>query len=162
MKLFVRRMTEGDFAGILPLQEEIQRLHLAARPDVFRPGAVSYPEEALRRVVSDPGWRCAVCEAEGRLVGFVFAFVRRLRDHRNMRDADVLLIDDLCVAEDFRRRGVGRALFDYAEAAAKEAGCGRLELSVWAFNGEAMGFYRAMGLAPREIRMEKREAEDEG
>ena len=159
MKLFVRRMKEEDYAGVLPLQEEIQRLHLAARPDVFRPGAVSFPEETFRQVVNDPGWRCAVCEAEGEIVGFVFAFVRRLRDHRNMRDADVLLIDDISVREDFRRRGVGRALFAYAEAAAREAGCGRLELTVWAFNEEAMEFYRAMGLTPREIRMEKREEE---
>ena len=161
MKLFVRRMKEEDYKGILPLQEEIQRLHEAARPDVFRRGAVSYPEEAFRRVLNDPDWRCAVCEAEGDIVGFVFACVRRLRDHRNMRDADMLLIDDICVREDFRRRGVGRALIAYAEAAAKEAGCGRLELSVWSFNKEALEFYRAMGLSPRELRMEKREEEQD-
>ena len=161
MKLFVRRMEEEDYPALLPLQEEIQRLHEASRPDLFRRGAVSYPEEAFRMVVNDLDWRCAVCEADGRIVGFVFSFIRRIRDHRNMTDADLLVVDDICVAEDFRRRGAGRALFDYAEAASKEAGCARLELSVWAFNKDALAFYRAMGLVPREIRMEKREEAEE-
>ena len=155
MKLFIRKMTEADFAGILPLQREIQRLHKAGRPDLFRPDAVSFPEEVFRETVNDPAWRCAVCEADGEIAGFLFAWVRRIRGHRNMRDADVLLIDDICVGERFRRRGAGRALFAYAEAAAAEAGCGRIELTVWSFNEDAAAFYRAMGFEPMTVRMEK-------
>ena len=156
MKLLIRKMTPGDFDGVLPLQHEIQALHESALPGRFRPEAVSYPRQVFDQVVNDPDWRCAVCEAEGRIVGFLFAWIRRIRDHRNMPDADVLLIDDICVTAQYRRRGVGRALFDYAQAAAKEAGCDRSELSVWAFNEEAMAFYRAMGFAPQIIRMEKK------
>ncbi|MCR5681230.1 MAG: GNAT family N-acetyltransferase [Clostridiales bacterium] len=156
MKLFTRKMTEEDFAGVLPLQYEIQKLHKAGRPDLFRTGAVSYPEEIFRQTVNDPAWRCAVCEADGEIAGFLFAWVRRLHDHRNMRDADILLLDDICVGERFRRHGVGRALFAYAEAAAEEAGCSRIELSLWSFNEDAAAFYRAMGLRPMTVKMEKR------
>ncbi|MBO7403703.1 MAG: GNAT family N-acetyltransferase [Clostridia bacterium] len=149
-------MTEEDFAGILPLQHEIQKFHEAGRPDLFRTGAVSYPEKIFRETVNDPAWRCAVCEADGEIAGFLFAWVRRLRDHRNMRDADILLLDDICVGERFRRQGVGHALFDYAQAAAEEAGCDRIELSVWSFNEDAAAFYRAMGLVPMTVKMEKK------
>lgn len=159
MRLFIRKMTAEDYPGILPLQREIQALHHAARPDLFRPGAVSYPRELFLKVVSDPDWRCAVCEAEGRIVGFLFAWIRRIRDHRNCFDRDVLLIDDICVAADFRRQGAGRALFDYADAAAREAGCGGCELTVWTFNEGAMEFYRAMGFRPEVVRMEKKTEE---
>lgn len=156
MSIFIRKMQPEDFAGILPLQHEIQALHEEGRPDLFRPGAVSYPEEIFREILSNPDGRCAVCESEGRIVGFLFAWVRRLRGHRNLNDGDVLFIDDICVARDFRRRGAGKALFDYAQAAAKTAGCVRVELSVYRFNENAVGFYEAMGFVPQIIRMEKR------
>ncbi len=155
MKLLVRKMRENDFDSLLPLQQEIQRLHAEGRPDLFRPEAVSYPEKVFRETVNDPAWRCAVCEADGACAGFLFAWVRHLREHRNMRDADVLLLDDLCVGEKYRRRGIGRALFDYARAAAEEAGCSRIELNVWSFNEEALGFYRAMGFLPMTMKMER-------
>ena len=76
-----------------------------------------------------------------------------------MNDEDFLLIDDICVAEKMRRQGVGRALLDRAEAAARETGCGRMVLDVFRFNENAIAFYRDMGFAEEMIRMEKRTEE---
>lgn len=165
MKFLIRRMKRDDFDAILPLQKEIQQLHRTGRPDLFREGAVSYTEESFRAALSDENGRHAVCAMvdgdgdEGEIVGFLFAWIRRRREHRNMNDEDFLLIDDICVAEKMRRQGVGRSLFDYADAAAREAGCGRTVLDVYRFNETALSFYRKMGFAEEAIRMEKRTEE---
>ena len=150
MKYLIRSMMPEDFDAVLPLQEEIQRLHRTGRPDLFREGAVSYTAEAYRAALEDENGRHAVCAAvdedgnERELVGFLFAWVRHKRDHRNMNDEDFLLVDDICVAEKRRRHGIGRALLDYADAAAREAGCGRTVLDVYRFNETALSFYREM------------------
>ena len=165
MKFLIRGMKLNDYDALLPLQREIQHLHRAGRPDLFREGAVSYTEESFRAALSDENGRHAVCALiggngeEGEIVGFLFAWIRRRREHRNMNDEDFLLIDDICVAEKMRRQGVGRALLDRAEASAREAGCGRLVLDVFRFNENALAFYRDMGFAEEMIRMEKRTEE---
>ena len=168
MKYLIRRMKPEDLSGLLALQREIQLLHQAGRPDLFRPDAVSYTEGAFFDILEDGNGRCAVCAAldrdgnETELVGFLFAKILRRRGHRNMNDEDILLADDLCVTEKCRRHGIGHALLDYAEAAARQAGCGRIVLDVFRFNGSALAFYRAMGYDEECVRMEKiLEAEDE-
>ena len=161
MKYLIRRMKPEDYAALLPLQREIQILHENGRPDLFRPGAVSYSENAFFSALADENGRHAVCAAldrdgnETELVGFLFAWVRRRRGHRNLNDEDFLLVDDICVTESHRRRGIGKALFRYAEAAAKEARCGRTVLDVYRFNEDALAFYRAMGFREEAIRLEK-------
>ena len=72
-----------------------------------------------------------------------------------LNDEDFLLVDDICVEESHRRRGIGKALFRYAEAAAEEAGCGRVVLDVYRFNENALAFYRAMGFREEAVRLEK-------
>ncbi len=168
MKFLIRRMQPQDFASLRPLQNEIQHLHEKGRPDLFRPGAISYDNDAFLSALADENGRHAVCAAidrdgnETTLVGFLFAWVRHRRGHRNMNDEDFLLVDDICVAGSRRRCGIGRALFDYAKAAAQEAGCSRTVLDVYRFNEPALSFYRAMGFEEESVRMEKRtEAEHE-
>ena len=58
---------------------------------------------------------------------------------------DFLDIDEFCVDEACRRRGVASAMIDFAKAYAKERGYHRLELNMWEFNRDALAFYEAAG-----------------
>ena len=71
-----------------------------------------------------------------------------------MTDVKTLYIDDLCVDENERGGGIGRALYEHVIAFAKEAGCYNVTLNVWAFNENAMRFYERLGLTPQSIHME--------
>ncbi len=62
----------------------------------------------------------------------------------------------LAVEPGHRRRGVGRALLDSAEAAARAEGFDRMHLTVAATNKEAIRFYTACGWTPVAGGMEKR------
>ena len=56
-------------------------------------------------------------------------------------------IHDMAVLEDTRGRGVGRALLDAVERAARELGCCKLTLEVNEGNRRALGLYRSAGFA---------------
>ncbi|MEX2172903.1 MAG: GNAT family N-acetyltransferase [Pirellulaceae bacterium] len=57
----------------------------------------------------------------------------------------VLNIHDLAVAPEFRGRGIGQALLAAAEAAARQAGCGKVTLEVRSDNVVAQRAYRRAG-----------------
>ena len=71
-----------------------------------------------------------------------------------MTDIKTLYIDDLCVDEKFRGKGVGKELYEAALSLAKEKGCYNLTLNVWSCNESAIHFYESMGLIPQKIGME--------
>ena len=66
-----------------------------------------------------------------------------------------LYIDDICVDASVRGQHVGKALYDYVIAYAREIGCYNVTLNVWECNPGARKFYEAMGMVPQKTGMEK-------
>jgi GNAT superfamily N-acetyltransferase len=50
---------------------------------------------------------------------------------------------------------VGKVLYDYVIAYAREIGCYNVTLNVWECNPGARKFYEAMGMVPQKTGMEK-------
>ena len=65
-----------------------------------------------------------------------------------------LYIDDLCVEEGCRGKGVGKAIYNEILRYAKMRGCYNVTLNVWCCNPGAMAFYESLGLKPQKIGME--------
>lgn len=57
----------------------------------------------------------------------------------------------LAVAPDRRREGLGRRLMDAAEVWLRGRGAPKLQLMVRTSNGDALGFYEALGLERQEV-----------
>ncbi len=150
----VRPFVLGDRAAAKPLADGLHRLHTGNRPDVFT--GEEHPlfsEEAIRARLADPRAISLAAEEDGTVIGYCFAEVR---PRTGMKNVPALYIDDLIVAEPFRRRGVARALFDGAVRLAREQGAVRVDLTVWSFNGEAEAFYRSLGMTPQRMVYEKK------
>ena len=58
-----------------------------------------------------------------------------------------IYLEDLFVLPEFRRKGIGKALFNYLARLAVERKCGRLEWAVLDWNESAMRFYETIGAA---------------
>ena len=56
-----------------------------------------------------------------------------------------LYLEDLFVLEEYRKRGVGFALFRRCVEEAISRGCGRMEWAVLTWNDKAIGFYERLG-----------------
>lgn len=59
-----------------------------------------------------------------------------------------LVLENMVVDEDFRKKGVGRLLYAELEKRAKTRGCGLIQLVTEANRKDARGFYEAMGFHP--------------
>ena len=61
-----------------------------------------------------------------------------------------LYLEDLFVSEDFRGRGIGKALMVFLAKIAKSEGCARFEWSVLKWNQSAISFYEHLGASRME------------
>jgi len=107
----------------------------------FLPG-ISYARDELARFVADPNSKTWVAEADKEIVGFVIA-----NRHPTMLLGHIITID---VVESWRRRGVGAALIDAAEAWARRQSLILVSLETAVDNLAAQAFYKACGYAKYE------------
>lgn len=154
--MIIRRAKQCDSVEIYGLLRQVLDLHHELRPDLFRGGAAKYTEEQFYSMLKDESRPIFVAEDEkGRIVGYAFcAFIRHERDNI-LTDIKTLYIDDLCVDETCRGRGIGRRLCEHVMDFADSEGCYNVTLNVWADNADALGFYESLGLHKQKIGMEK-------
>lgn len=128
----VRRLGPGDESA----------LALLAREETDFTGEDPSPPltpEATRAFLSDPGVWHWHAEADGQPIGFLLAYAHRQR-HGEARH---VMFDEIGVRENWRQRGVGRALLAalHAQMRAEQI----QEVWVLADNPEAQAFYESCG-----------------
>ena len=158
MSIEITRATQADIKGILRLLRQVLEVHHKGRPDMFKAGATKYTENELTELLNDDERPVFVAKTGGRMLGYTFCIIKCIKNDNILRDTKTLYIDDLCVDEQERGAGIGRALYEHARCYAKEIDCYSLTLNVWECNPGARRFYEAMGLIPRSTRRRNRYA----
>ena len=154
--MLIRRAEISDIPDILRLLVQVCNVHQAIRPEIFKRDGVKYTESDLIELLQDEGrpvW-CAV--EEGRFLGYCFCQWVEYRDSSVSTDRRELYIDDLCVEESARGRGVATALFRHVTESAKAGGTDFITQNVWRGNDSALRFYEKMGMTPRKTTLELR------
>lgn len=150
----IRRATSADKPRLEDLLSQVLEVHHNARPDLFKSGTRKYTSEELEAIISDDERPIFVAESDGEVLGYAFCVFQMYVNNNILTDVKTLYVDDLCVDEKARGRGIGRELYNFAVGYAKETGCYNLTLNVWADNTSALGFYEALGLHKQKIGME--------
>ena len=135
--------------GMLRLLEQVGEVHHQIRPDIFRTGALKYDEKALLELLADSSRPIFIAQQEEDVVGYCFCVFKDYRGSGVQTDRVELYIDDLCVEETCRSKGIATALFAHVTAFARERNCAFISLNVWQGNQQAQKFYERMGLSPR-------------
>ncbi|MBR1971858.1 MAG: GNAT family N-acetyltransferase [Oscillospiraceae bacterium] len=150
----IRFADARDIPGMIDLLQQVGEVHHQIRPDLFRSGAQKYDEAALEELLKDPD-RPILCAVEnGKLLGYCFCILQITENDPVLCDRKVLYIDDLCVDETMRGKGVAKVLYERTLDYARELGCQAVTLNVWCGNEGAMRFYEKCGLKPQKIGME--------
>ena len=100
--------------------------------------------------------RVLVAEVDHVVVGFVVLLARVEPEEPDEDQMPYAYISDLVVLPQYRRRGIGRALLDRAEALARSSGARILRVGVLAKNEPAARLYRAVGFTDYHLQLLKR------
>ncbi len=152
----IRRAEEKDIPRIDALLSQVLEIHAALRPDLFVSGTRKYTDEELKGILKDENTPVfAAVDENDVLAGYAFCVMNDYSGSNNMQPVRSLYIDDLCVDETARGLHVGRSLYEYVMAYAKEQGCYSVTLNVWEGNDSARAFYDRMGFGIQKTVMEK-------
>ena len=153
--MIIRRAKQTDMNGINKLLYQVLMVHHNGRPDIFRANVKKYTDEELLDIIADDERPIFVGVNErNEVLGYAFCIFEDHKDSHVLTDIKSLYIDDLCVDEDKRGMHIGKRLYEYVLAFAKEQGCYNVTLNVWSCNESAMKFYESMGLKPQKVGME--------
>lgn len=151
----IRRAKITDIHGLNKLLMQVLMVHHYGRPDLFKPNAKKYTDEELKLIIEDDATPIFVgVDDNDEVLGYAFCkFIQHI-DNNILTDIKTLYIDDLCVDEDKRGMHIGKQLYEYVLAFAKESECYNVTLNVWSCNESAMKFYEKCGLVPQKVGME--------
>ena len=153
--MIIRKAQKKDSAQILNLLNQVLELHAKIRPDIFVSGTTKYSESELSEILSDDSKPIfvAVDEKEN-VLGYAFCIIKEPSQAEYMVSNKILFLDDLCVDSKYRKKHIGKALFDFVKSEAKRLGCYEITLNVWEGNDNAKAFYDKLGMKPKETIME--------
>jgi GNAT superfamily N-acetyltransferase len=128
----VRRAVKDDMPSVLELIRELARYEKAEEQ----------VKNSVAGLVADgfgdqPSFQCIVAEHDGNIIGFALCY----NSYSTWR-GKCLYLEDICVTEAYRRKGVGSLLFEAVKGIAQAQRVKRLEWQVLEWNEPALNFYR--------------------
>ena len=148
----VRLAEPRDAESIVALMQEVQALHVAGRPDLFKPGGTENAAETRERMQL-PDHFMWVAILDSSIVGYAYGRLSDDPENPWRFAARTFTLDQMNVKEELRRRGIGRALWKAALDMAKAERADRIVLNVWSFNRDAREVYARLGFTPFHERM---------
>lgn len=144
---------EEDFEACEELFYQVFRVHLDSRGDIFREGR-PLDREGYLKILENKNEFILLCRENGGVVGLCHAKLIAAPEIPVVNRRLMLFIDEFCVREGQRGRGVGTALFAETKRRAAALGADSVELNVWNFNRGARKFYSKLGFEEKLARLE--------
>ena len=155
MGISIRRAIISDIPGLNELLHQVHKVHADKRPDLFKEGKKKYNEEELKKIINNYREPVFVAVDEKKnLLGHVFCIFKENKKE-SLADIVTLFVDDLCVSEKARGKGIGAKLYGYVVNFALKNGCYNVTLDVWSCNEQAIKFYEKCGMKVQKVIMEK-------
>lgn len=141
----VRFAREEELDRVNELRKQVNDLHVAGKPEVFKPGFCDELRDYIHAIWNNPQQKIVVAEMDGKIAGFAVLNHISRPENPFMFERDFLDIDEFAVDEDCRRQGAASEMIRFIRDFAKENGFSRIELNMWEFNRGALAFYEAAG-----------------
>lgn len=134
---------ECDREAVNTMARQVHQMHADWRPDVFEMVEELYSQERFEKAVAEK--QLYVARLDGETAGYALLVLRHY-NWPGVVDRKVLMLDELCVREGHRHRGIGRQMMEDIKKLARELGCTDIQLGVYAQNKDAIAFYEHAGM----------------
>lgn len=151
----IRRATEKDYEAACTLYHAVDAFHVHLYPMIFQgtDGPVR-PREHFVEKLNSPEKAVFVAERDGELCGLVDAQEEAMPPHAMFIPSTIARIDNLVVAEPYRRQGIARALLVEIRQWSEERGLKSIQLSVYSKNTDALACYEHAGFEPLLVKLQ--------
>lgn len=151
----IRKAELKDIGAIGRILCQVNDVHAQGRPDIFIEGKRKFNDEELKEILSNDELEFYVYE-EDEVCAYACIEMHEYPKSENRHARKEIYVEDLCVDENYRHKGIATKLLDYISELGKQRGCDALTLNVWACNKGAEAFYKIYGMQPFKTVMEKK------
>ena len=151
MKITIRTPKIQDYDRFSNIMDQVQKLHVDWRPDVYKPASPLITREMFEQILKSDSWY--VAEADGTVAGVLELIHRRVESPAQVTK-DILFISTMAVDEKYRGKGIGHQFFEKVKQIREEKSYDTIELQVNAKNKIAYEMYQNYGFTEKSINME--------
>ena len=137
----IRDAIESDLQVLANAMVRLQKLHVDAFPNVYKPFTAVAAVSHLTDLMSLPDFNVRVLIHSNQIVGHAILAVETTSASMFKHAQRYGHLTQIEVAPAYRRLGFGRLLLLDAEDIARQLGLDRIVLDVWAFNDTARDFF---------------------
>lgn len=153
----IRRAEIKDIDGINKLLYQVNNIHATIRSDIFIKDQKKYSDIKLKGLIKDDYTPIFVyTDDDDNVIAYCFCILQIIEEGNNLRGRRNLYIDDLCVDENYRRRHIGKSIFEYVLEYAKDKQFDSITINVWEHNDRARRFYDKLGFGVLSTMLEKK------
>jgi len=146
----------SDYDDILILKRQVHEFHHKNRPDFYKNIHSPFDKDEFENILKNQDSEIYVIEFDRKICGYAFIKIIKFKDNPLINDHDRFYIDDICIEQSLRKKGLGKIIMIELENECKSKGLKYMDLTVWNFNDKALDFYRNFGMKEIMIRMEKK------
>lgn len=145
--VIVRFARNDELEKVNVLRKQVNDLHAAGVPDVFKQGFCDELRDYIYAIWDDPNKQIVIAEQNGNICGYAVLNHIVRPENPFMYIRDFLDIDEFGVDEKHWRQGIASAMIAFICDYAKAEGFCRIELNMWEFNRGALAFYETEGFS---------------
>ena len=143
----------ADRDSVNAIAAQVHAMHVAWRPDIYAMVEELYSEDRFMDAIRNR--ELYVARLSGTVIGYVLLKTRNY-DWTGVVKRKVMVVDEICVDEACRNRGIGTQMMEEVRVLAKAFGYTDLQLGVYPQNDEAVAFYQKCGFTIRSIDMQRK------
>ena len=151
----IRLAQENDIEQLCRLNEEVQAIHIRLSPGIFRHTDLAEVENRLRMIMGDSSKCILVAERAGAVIGYLILQKQIKPAHAFCNERRCAYIDQVCIAENYRRTGIFTQFMAQVETIARDWGMPTVELSVWSDNAKGKDAFEKSGFSTYNEKMRK-------
>lgn len=154
MEVKIRDAIFEDYNEIKILMNQVHNLHCKNRPDIYIDTNEPLKKGEFKEIINDSNKIVLLAEYQDIVVALCIITIKEPFENPILVSRKVAFMEDLCVHKDYKRKGIGRVVYNEALKRIKLFDIDSLELMVWSFNESAIKFYENMGMKPQYLKME--------
>jgi len=155
MEIKFRKASIDDYVRISILKKQIHDYHSYQKPDFYKNPEVPLCKKEFEDLLASDDYNIYVVESIDRFYGYAITKVISFQANPLIVDHKRLFIDDINIDPEYRKEGIGKFMIEELESVCRSEGFSYLDLNVWSFNTDAIGFFRKQGMKDTILRMEK-------
>ncbi len=127
------------------LNHDVQEIHYNIEPEIFKPFDLENMEIFFQKVLENSSVTAYIAKVDGKSAGYMLLAENITAENPFKYSYTVLHIDQICVDSEFKGKGIGKALVDFAKKYAIERQIRRIEMNYWTQNTNSGEFFRSQG-----------------